>query len=144
MTWFSFPGGWGDYNLNGLSEKEMAATGAHGYATQALADAHVNKSPSTAQAALLTQFKTESLSPVGAGSAGVLSTPNGTGGISGAASNVVNDALKPLFNKNIWLRVGEVVVGLILLGIGLNALLKGKPMTIVTKTAGLASKVVPA
>jgi hypothetical protein len=57
---------------------------------------------------------------------------------------VTNDALKPLFDSHIWLRVAEVVVGLILIGIGLNSMLKGRPMTIVTSAAGLASKVVPA
>jgi hypothetical protein len=66
-----------------------------------------------------------------------------TGALNAAGSAVVNDALKPLFNKAIWLRVGEVVVGLILLGIGLNAMLKGKPLSIVTSAAGAASKVVP-
>jgi hypothetical protein len=55
---------------------------------------------------------------------------------SGVAGSIVNDMLKPLFNKNIWIRVGEVLVGLILLGIGVNALFKGKPMQTVTKTAG--------
>ena len=52
--------------------------------------------------------------------------------------------LGALFQRNIWVRVAEVVTGLILLGIGLNALMKGKPMSVVTKTAGLAAKAVPA
>lgn len=59
---------------------------------------------------------------------------------TGAATSVVSDTLKPLFQKAIWLRVGEVVVGLILLGIGLNSLLKGKPLQVVTSAAGLAGK----
>jgi hypothetical protein len=57
---------------------------------------------------------------------------------------VTNDALKPLFDSHIWLRVAEVVVGLILIGIGLNSMLKGKPLSIVTGAAGVVSKVVPA
>jgi hypothetical protein len=57
-----------------------------------------------------------------------------------AATSVASDTLKPLFQSAIWLRVGEVVVGLILLGIGLNALLKGKPMSIVTGAAGTVGK----
>lgn len=59
-----------------------------------------------------------------------------------AASDALKSAnpLAGLFQKAIWLRVGEVVVGLILLGIGMNALLKGKPMTFVTGAAGTVGK----
>jgi hypothetical protein len=60
-----------------------------------------------------------------------------------AASNPVWDAataiprfLSMLTSPNLWLRIGEVVAGLILLGIGVNALFKGKPMSAVTGTAG--------
>ena len=63
--------------------------------------------------------------------------------VSAAGSSVVNDALKPLFQSHIWLRVAEVVVGLVLLGIGLNALMKGKPLSAVTGAAGVVGKVVP-
>lgn len=90
MTWFCFPGGWGCYNLNGFAEKELAATGAHGYATQQQAQAHLNAIPNGAQAFLLQKDKAESLSPVGAGAVGVQSTPSGTGGVGGAASNVAS------------------------------------------------------
>jgi hypothetical protein len=76
--------------------------------------------------------------------AAINASPNQTLNPAAAASSVVSDTLKPLFQKSIWLRVGEVVAGLILLGIGLNALLKGKPMSVVTGAAGIAAKAVPA
>lgn len=146
MTWFDFPG-WGLYELNGVAETELVALFAHGYATQAEATAHPNASPNAAQAALLQTFNAQSLSPVGGGVGGVLQTPHSTGGITGAASNIAGNVgsglLGGLFQKNIWMRVGEVVVGLILLGIGLNAMLKGLPLQVVTTAAGHVGKVVP-
>ena len=45
-----------------------------------------------------------------------------------------------LFQASLWLRVAEVAMGLILIGIGLNALLKGKPLTVVTSAAGAVGK----
>lgn len=45
-----------------------------------------------------------------------------------------------LSQASTWIRVGEVVIGLILVGIGLNAMLKGKPFQVVTKAAGVAGK----
>src|ERR1017187_3832770 len=48
------------------------------------------------------------------------------------------------FNLSGWfLRGGEILVGLVRIGIGLNSMLRGRPMSIVTSAAGLASKVVP-
>jgi hypothetical protein len=61
-------------------------------------------------------------------------------GAAAAGGDVLNDALKPLFQASIWIRVAEVVAGLILLGIGLNAMLKGKPLSVVTGTAGTLGK----
>jgi hypothetical protein len=48
--------------------------------------------------------------------------------------------LGALFQSAIWIRVAEVVAGLILLGIGLNAMLKGRPLSAVTGAAGAAGK----
>ena len=45
-----------------------------------------------------------------------------------------------LFQASIWLRVAEVAIGVILIGIGLNAMLKGKPLQVVTSAAGKAGK----
>lgn len=54
------------------------------------------------------------------------------GGILGFLSDLTSGAF--------WIRAGEVVAGLILLGIGLNAMLKGKPLQVVTSAAGVAGK----
>lgn len=77
-----------------------------------------------------------------AGPAG-LAAEGGTAALSGVGQDVVNDALKPLFQASIWKRMGEVSVGLILLAIGVNALFKNKPLSIVTSGAGALGKVAP-
>lgn len=46
-----------------------------------------------------------------------------------------------LSQPGLWIRLGEVAAGLILLGIGLNAMLKGRPLQVVTGTAGKVGKV---
>jgi hypothetical protein len=67
-------------------------------------------------------------------------------GPASAAREAVTSAspLGALFQKAIWIRAAEVLVGLVLIGIGLNAMLKGRPLSLVTSAAGLASRVVPA
>lgn len=66
----------------------------------------------------------------------------GVGGAKGFA-NASKDILGG-FNIGGWfLRIGEILVGLVLVGIGLNSMLKGKPLNVVTSAAGLAAKVVP-
>jgi hypothetical protein len=77
----------------------------------------------------------------------------GLGNVAGQAAGPVvsaaGDALKSLnplaglFQANIWLRVAEVIVGLVLLGIGLNSMLKGAPLKAVTGPAGALARVVP-
>lgn len=63
------------------------------------------------------------------------------GPLSGLAA--IGDFFQRLTQANTWMRVGEVVVGLILLGIGVNALFKGAPMKAITGTAGTVGKVIP-
>jgi hypothetical protein len=58
-----------------------------------------------------------------------------------AAVTAAANPLAALFQSSIWLRVAEAVAGLILLGIGLNAMLKGRPLSAVTSAAGAAGKV---
>ncbi len=58
----------------------------------------------------------------------------------GAAADSVPNPFAALFQASIWLRVAEVVAGLILLGIGLNSMLKGKPLQVVTSAAGGVGK----
>jgi hypothetical protein len=113
VTYFDFPGGWGLYDLNGIAEKELAATGAHGYATAAEARAHPNASPTALQQFYLQLFKADSESPVGAGATGVQSTPASGTGLSGLLGDVTSGKL--------WVRVGEFAVGALLLYIGLKA-----------------------
>lgn len=52
------------------------------------------------------------------------------------AATAVPRFLSMLTSGNLWLRIGEVAAGLILLGIGVNALFKGRPMSAVTGAAG--------
>jgi hypothetical protein len=122
MTWFAFPGGWGDYNLNGPSEKTLALTGAHGYATQAEADAHVNASPDPPQVALLQTLKLYSVSPIGAGAFGDLKTPNSTGGVGGALANLtgnITGGLKWPSADTFLVRALKIIVGGVLLVAGI-------------------------
>lgn len=124
--WFDFPGGWGEYKLNGMAEKELAATGAHGYPTQAEARAHVNAPPNLLQQPILEQLKLSSVSPVGAGVGGTLQTPNSTGGIGGTLSNVLGGQ-----NTSSWfLRIGEGLAGLVVLYVGVKALTPRTAQTI--------------
>lgn len=67
----------------------------------------------------------------------------GTENVVGAAESsatAVPDFLSRLTSGNLWIRIGEVVAGLILLGIGLNAMLRNKPLQVVTSAAGVAGK----
>lgn len=122
MTWFCFPGGWGCFDLNGAAEKALAATFAHGYATEAEAQAHVNASPSSYQQAILQSFKISSLSPVGAGAQGILQTPNSTGGIGGALANFFGGS-----SSNWLLRATEILLGLALIAVGVARLTRAVP-----------------
>ncbi len=54
-------------------------------------------------------------------------------GVSGALG--IKDPLAPLFQNNIWLRVGQVALGLILIAVGVAKLTNTVP--IATKIAGL-------
>jgi len=58
-----------------------------------------------------------------------------------AAVTAAANPLAALFQKSIWIRVAEVAAGLILLGIGLNAMLHGRPLGAVTGAAGAVGKV---
>lgn len=63
-------------------------------------------------------------------------------GAENAVSTLASPAsfLAALFQGAIWIRVAEAAAGLILLGIGLNAMLKGRPLAAVTSAAGKAGK----
>lgn len=71
---------------------------------------------------------------------------NSPGSAVGGATNLAVNSLNPLaglFQASIWIRVAEVAIGVVLLAIGVNALFKGKPLTLVTSAAGGVGKVVP-
>lgn len=135
MTWFCFPGGWGCYDLNGIDEKQLVATGAHGYGTEADAQKNVNASPNGIQAGLLQTFKVASLLPVGAGVSGDLSTPNSTGGIGGALANFFGG------NQSGWLlRTVEILLGLALVAVGIARITRAvPPATAVARQIGAST-----
>ena len=62
-------------------------------------------------------------------------------GLTGLAA--IGDCFTKLGSANLWMRVGEVLAGLILLGIGVNALFHGQPLRAVTNTAGAVGRIVP-
>ena len=65
-------------------------------------------------------------------------------GLLNAASQDIVQTANNQFNLSGWfVRIGEILAGLVLIGIGLNAMLRGRPLQVVTSTAGLAAKAVP-
>lgn len=77
MTWFAFQNDGHVYDLNGLAEKELVATGAKGYSTEAEALAHRNAPANpTTQLPLLTAFVTAASFPFGGGIQGVIQVVN--------------------------------------------------------------------
>lgn len=60
-----------------------------------------------------------------------------------SAATAIPRFLSMLTNANLWIRVAEITAGLILMGIGVNALFKGKPMKAVTNVASKVPMVVP-
>lgn len=99
---------------NPLLAEALATAGWVGFPTQALAKAFASN-----------DLSAHAKAPVRA----AVSTAEG-----------VNSFLGRLGNPNLWVRVAEVVVGVVLIAIGLNAMLKGKPMSIVTGAAGTVGK----
>jgi hypothetical protein len=118
VTWFCFPGGWGCYNLNGIAEKELAATGAHGYATEAQAQAKLNASPTAAQQVLLQGFKISSSSPVGAGATGIQQTSSSSSSPFGTLAGFLGLSGK-ISGTNLVIRAVKVIIGGLLLVVGL-------------------------
>jgi hypothetical protein len=77
---------------------------------------------------------------IGAGATGTLNLTRDPAVGSGLG---IADTFKGLNLGGLLLRAAEVIAGLILLGIGLNAMLKGRPLAMVTGAAGGLAKVVP-
>jgi hypothetical protein len=131
MTWFAFKG----YNngqavdLAGSQEKEAAALGFHGYATQAQAQAEpnsVNVLNSWAVNEIVADYKIAV--EAGEQPGGPNATPTPGNIVAGEASLAENSIpgvrqiatfLGDLGSRNLWLRVGKVVIGIALIIVGL-------------------------
>ena len=120
MTFFAFPG-WGVFDFTGVYEKQAVLLGAHGYATKAEAQAHVNASVSPDQAAFLQAAKVAGKSPIGAGAVGVQSAPGDSGPSNPFTS--ITQFFHILTDKNVWIRIGEFTLGALLMTVGLAHLL---------------------
>lgn len=134
MTWFAFQGSRADMNLSGVLEKQAIALGFHGYATQAQADANKN-SVNVIQGPELDAL--EDSYSLGGGSGGItgadspIIVPN-----QSAASTAGRDILGNVAVGNWFLRIGEIVFGVVLVGVGVakltgasNAISKAVRMT---------------
>jgi hypothetical protein len=138
MTWFAFKG-YPDVSVAGEQEKTLAGIGFHGYSTQAQADAHPN-SVNAVQAPVLnvieydyTQAQKEGATPGGPNN---LETPGGIAGAitSAAGSDLgISGLIKGIESKGLWIRVGEVFTGIILLYAGLKAMTGLNPVSAVAK-----------
>lgn len=132
LTWFCFPGGWGCYDLNGIDEKQLAATGAHGYATEQQAQQHLNASPDVLQQGILQLLKAKSVLPFGAGVTGDLQTPSSTGGVGGALSNFFGGS-----NSGWLLRTVEIILGVALIAVGVARITRAvPPVTAIARQIG--------
>lgn len=119
MTWFAFKGSGSVYNLTGVAEKELAATGAHGYATEAQAKAHPNAPESGAQAALLAADQVSASLPAGGGLSGVQSgTTQAAASPIGTLAGFLGLSGK-ISGTNLVIRGAKVIIGGLLLIIGL-------------------------
>lgn len=134
--WFAFKNDGHVYELDGLAEKQLVASFAHGYKTMAEAIAHKNEEANPFQALMLAQYVTAAASPAGGGSAGVIKVvevnaagkPTDTvGPLSnplinlGGTGSVVGDISHWLGQQQIWVRGVEIIAGLMLLYLGMKA-----------------------
>lgn len=111
MTWIDVKYSGQEYlaNYTGTNEKTLVGLGFHGYATEAQAKAN----PNSANAAQMLIA-----SPILAGNVpvGVTNIPNPTTTIQGGVAAA--DALGG-FNIGSWfIRIGEILLGLVLIGVG--------------------------
>lgn len=139
-TWFAFKGGWGTLKLAGAQEKELVVLGFHGYATQAEAEAHRNdvgwwQKPTLQLLEVDYQQQIAQGSQAGGPNSNLLDPKSVFNIATGDAGGLFN------FNATEWLiRIGEIVLGLVLVGVGL-AKLTGVQNKI-SEVAKVATKVV--
>lgn len=117
MTWFAFHG-YQDINAGGAEEKELVSAGFHGYATKAQADANAN-SVNVFQGMLLDSLHIAHITNPLPG--GALSHVPVIGGIS-TGIETIGGFLGKLGEANTWLRIGEFLLGVILIGVGVAKL----------------------
>jgi hypothetical protein len=134
MTWFAF-NGYNTIELAGLQEKEATSYGFHGYATQALAEKYRN-SVNFVQAPVLDLLEADyntarfaGQQPGGPNSnlANPASIPGSVGTAAGnAAGGLGNFVLHTTGNfHTVLIRAAEIILGLLLIGIGLVKLSGG-------------------
>lgn len=133
MTWFAFKGlnGGKAIDLAGIQEKDAVVNGFHGYATEAQAEANPNSvNPITQIEAdlLIADYNTavsqgaqpggpNASNPIGAAATGIA---NSTG--IGSAINNIDDFFAKLKDANTWLRIGEVLLGVLLIAASVGKL----------------------
>jgi hypothetical protein len=134
-SWFAFQGLNNNkaVSLTGFPETIATADGFHGYATQAEAESKPNSlNPLTkieAQA-LLNQGISAGLPPI---PSGLPSIPNPAAGFS-TISDAVSSLVTNLEKGNFWLRIGEGLLGIILIAVSLAKM---------TGTDNVISKAIP-
>ncbi|MEU9022347.1 hypothetical protein [Actinomadura sp. NPDC048394] len=73
---------------------------------------------------------------------GIVDPGTGVKEAGDAVTSVTNDVLKPLFQANLWIRVAEVALGIILIAVGLARITNAVPIaTKIAKTAGMVAAV---
>jgi hypothetical protein len=131
MTWYAFQGWeWTSgpnkgklkvYNLTGIDNLDLEATGAHGYPTEAIALAKPNAFPGTDQEALLALYSAQAAVPIGSGVIGAQApTPS--------ATTALNDVFHGLNLQTLLVRLGEILIGLVLIGVGLAKITDAVPV----------------
>jgi hypothetical protein len=145
MTWFAFKG-YPTISLAGIQEKQAVGLGFHGYATMEQATQHPN-SVNILQKVTLNVLEADYKEALKAGQqpGGPDSNLANPANDIGAAANLAGvGAIGDFFNRltqgNTWLRVGEVVVGLLILYIGLNAVARGTPVGNASQSATRTAK----
>jgi hypothetical protein len=151
MTWFAFQGynGGKAVDIAGSQEKEAAALGFHGYATQAQAQANpnsVNILNSWAVNEMIADYAAavkEGAEP-GGPNADIYNPATAVkAGAQYVESSIpwladIGDLFSRLTSKQLWLRAAEIAIGGLLLMIGLNKAL-GNPAAKVATTVRKAT-----
>jgi hypothetical protein len=148
MTWFDihYQGVAYVENLTGADEKVLVGLGFHGYATQLQAQAHpqnANFAQMLIAANILAGHPTGGVNTPGAPA--IANTAQGAGAVATAENPLVavGDFFHRLTEASTWARVGEFVVGAMLIYVGIRAVASPEPVVRgVKKTGTVAGAVV--